>query len=224
MPNAIVRRAVLGYCLIAGELPAIAMCSTRGSLTEQDSVFVMEFGKQTVQVTAHIQCDDSTTEYRFAIHAQSTGKQLASFSDTTDLSCSFAQFEFIDVNFDGFKDIRVASDFAYRDIVYSVALYDPETHTFKHSEEFSDLCCDLEFDEKTKVIIGTWAGPTGNGWESRQDKYKVMHNHPVTFEQEESTEWTERDTIHTRTVTSKLIDGNMTVVKDTTTIESRGVR
>lgn len=144
-------------------------------------------------------------EARMMVDRFSAEPQNPNFND--DIS-------FVDINFDGYTDIKIKSLVSVQgQSDYSFYLYNPGSNNFIYNKEFSNLCCNLSLDYKSKEISisdYTWQDETWKKW-----TYKVIDNKPTLYTIQTEHVYTEDNKQKFRTIIEKLINGEMKVVKDT---------
>jgi hypothetical protein len=161
-----------------------------------------------------------TTIYEVNVSMRTPKIANVQFSDTVDgFSAGWAKWLITDMNFDGYPDIRVASYVGmHGDVGYSYYLFNPTTKIFSYNEELSELHGEIKFDDISKTIIEeglVWSG----GPHDWKNIYRVSENKLLQIENNDEKEWQEGDSLYfMKTFRSKLVNGQMVVLEDTTEI------
>ena len=186
---------------------------------QKDSIFEINsgYGKPIVARVQILGSDsNSRSVYKFIFRDKRSNQILMTFSDTVAIIYWWTEFKLIDINFDGFLDLEYVSGMAARGYTYnSYALFNPKKKTFSFSKPFSDLCCDLTFDNINKIIIKEGGQADGSGNHSWRYVYKVVNNLPFCIEEEESTDSGQDNTSNDKQIHRKLIDGKWVILNDT---------
>lgn len=102
---------------------------------------------------------------------------------TPDCDYCNKPIEFVDVNFDGFKDIMVVENESARFVSYSFYLFDINSGSFKLNDEFSDLVGFNTRVDTSEQAIETGGGESDANW--YLDTYEVDDGKLVLAEREE---------------------------------------
>jgi len=120
------------------------------------------------------------------------------------------RLEALDMNFDGYKDIRLMQEQgATGNIRYHVWLYNPKTRRFDYHQEYGDLCS-FSYDPKTKVISTFSKGGHKSNIHS-SETYKII-NDKLTMVTKYKQEYNRKDDNYLYTLW-KRVDGKMKIVK-----------
>lgn len=103
------------------------------------------------------------------------GESFSSFDEMDDED--YPGIEFVDLNFDGYLDIKMFDDRAANGVNagYAAYLFNPATERFSHSRQFSEILggYDIELDSTKKEITSSGElGCMGGCWSI--DTYKVV--------------------------------------------------
>jgi len=125
----------------------------------EDSTFQVSLGPRFSNMVCHsliIQptAEDSfSTIYSFQLSSSSGSKIAFSIIDTIEGCEPFPDYEFVDLNFDDYKDLRyVVGGDPHGGIEWHAWILNPDSNTFQLNDEFSKLPRDLSFDETDKTI------------------------------------------------------------------------
>ncbi len=157
---------------------------------------------------------DDKIQYLIELRNSTDSSLFQSIIDTVDF-CWGAHIELIDINFDGYLDVKLVSGEspAYADQSYRFWLFDQKKHRYFYNEEFSNIYGQLVTDSLSKTITCTFRETCSVC--ITQDVYKISNNHLKLIEHQ----WDERigedenGVMTVKTTIEKLIKGKMTVVK-----------
>ena len=122
-------------------------------------------------------------------------------------------FDLVDINFDGFKDIWTV---IHRDVKaqesYKFWIFNNKQNIFEPNLEYSSLLsCNLEINpEDSTIFSGCSGGCAGRCGEGRL--YKVETNHLILIEDSNTDEIFIDGKFKLQTTTRKLIDGEMKII------------
>ncbi len=151
----------LGICLTSLLLSQVDDESTHND-KPYDSTFTIQINPSLPSMKVQIEIvslggeDPSETLYKADFKNKISGKIIQKIRDTTEY-CGFADYEFVDMNFDNYLDLRFAK---YIDmsanITYHYWLFDKQKKKYLYNKEFSELLVgELSIDSLNKVIIST---------------------------------------------------------------------
>jgi hypothetical protein len=165
---------------------------------------------------------DNTTVYKLMFF-DSVNKIIQTINDTTEYLGEYKReatndeldFQILDVNFDGFNDFRIKNVVGVNLVPnFKYYLYNAIKKKFTYSQPFSELCCNLSINSKLKEIYL-------NEYRWQEEKftkriYKVVDNEPLLNGIVTDYVFTENNKQKYRTITERLINGEMVIVSDTT--------
>uniref|UniRef100_A0A832DL16 Uncharacterized protein n=1 Tax=Ignavibacterium album TaxID=591197 RepID=A0A832DL16_9BACT len=151
-------------------------------LIETDTITVhLELPQYVVQV---YNLDDDLFNQRIKIYAIGDSNIIQTF-DLVEVCCLDMYEDLIDINFDGYKDLKVSGFWNnWHTGATSFWLFNSELKIFEKSEEFSDFG-DIEISEENQTI-SNWGGTAGYNKYSWSEIYKVVNNHLVIIEEQHS--------------------------------------
>jgi hypothetical protein len=121
---------------------------------------------------------------------------------------------FIDINFDGYTDIKIKSLVTvHGSSAFNYFLYNQDSNNFIYNQYFSELDGDLSLNNELKEIYTsdyTWQDETWTKW-----TYKVLNNKPILYTIKTEHVYTEDNKQKFHTVIEQLINGEMKVITDT---------
>jgi hypothetical protein len=124
-----------------------------------------------------------------------------------------AKPKFIDVNFDGYLDIRMVSfQDNFGNFSYDYLLFNPEQSKYLFNEEFTDVCNNAEIDASKKQIRVTSTTEKDCPCCWQQNTYRVQNNHPQLYQTITSELVTVNGVSKQKQTTERLVKGKMTIV------------
>lgn len=153
-----------------------------------------------------------TNIYKISIFNFKDSSLSQEIVDTSDYSNFWPDIIFNDFNFDGYKDISLVT---FRDVkaqaLYDYWIYNPQTHLYELSDEFSGLLsCEVVLDSTSRTIISTCRDGCG-GLCFTISVYKIDENHLVLIEETNAEQEITNDKWRIKVTTQKLIDGEMKI-------------
>jgi hypothetical protein len=143
---------------------------------------------------------------RISISQEKTGKPLQSIA--VEYSWVSGDLEYMDINFDGYRDIRVMGHGNNAiTTTSSFLLFNPQTNAFEESEEYSGFD-EIDIDTVNHEI-SSWSSSVGNRKSNVSSTYKVIGNHLVLVGEEHYNGEDEQEE-------KKLLNGVMTIVSRST--------
>lgn len=122
---------------------------------------------------------------------------------------------FVDINFDGYTDIKIKSLVTvHGSSAFNYFLYNPNSNEFIYNPDFSELDGNLSLNNELKEIYisdYTWQDESWTKW-----TYKVINNKPILNEIRTENVYSEDNKQKFHTIIEQLINGEMKVVSDTT--------
>jgi|GEM_PF-6918164 len=140
-----------------------------------------------LNVTRSSEMYDKFNLYRVSVFKEGESHAFQQFVDSSDGLVEGGFFEdqdrFVDVNFDGYKDIplEVAESFSGYNHSYDFWLYDTSIGKFKFNEDFT---CMNPYINKDEQLIETVSHDGCGGQCSTIEKYKVFRGVPLLIERE----------------------------------------
>lgn len=122
---------------------------------------------------------------------------------------------FVDINFDGYTDIKIKSFVDMQgQSAFRYFLYTPRSNKFVYDEDFSDLCCNLSINEELKEIYLEDYQMNEEKW--TKWTYRVVNNKPILSAIRKEYIFDEDNKQKFRIILEELINGKMKVILDTT--------
>jgi hypothetical protein len=188
----ITSRLFIVACIVAfcqsQPICALSQNICKGSIT-YDSTLVVSINKSLPKYYVHlIEREDTSGEYNewnytLSFRISANGPITQTICDESGSPFTMMEvekypgIEFIDLNFDGYLDIKMFNNRAANGVNagYAAYLFDPLTRQFIHSESFSDILggTGIELDsEKHEITSSGELGCLGGCWSI--DTYKVQ--------------------------------------------------
>ena len=126
--------------------------------------------------------DFDTYDFLYTRIEFSTVNDTIPFQIVRDTANGIYDYEFNDINFDGYKDLQIDEPMTPSGVntPCSFWLFNPATEKFEASEKFSNLC-NVYINESDSSFTSEWNWGGRNHSES--EKYKVSNGYPVLIEE-----------------------------------------
>ena len=184
----------------------------------RDTTYMVRINRTIPEFIAHFKMTklppDDKIQYLIELRNSTDSSLFLSIIDTVDF-CWGAHIDLIDINLDGYLDVKLVSGEspAYADQSYRFWIFDQKKHRYLHNEEFSNIYGQFVIDSLRKTITCTFRDNCSMC--TTQDVYKLSSNHLRLVEHQ----WDERigedenGVMTVKTTIERLIEGKMTVVK-----------
>jgi len=186
--------------------------------SSRDTTYMVRINRAMPEFIAHFKMTklppDDNIQYLIELRNSTDSSLFQSIIDTVNF-CWGAHSELIDINCDGYLDVKLVSGEspAYADQSYHFWIFDQKEHRYMYNEEFSNIYGDFDVDSVNKTITCTFREKCSMC--TTQDVYKISNNHPILIEHQWDEQIGEDDNGVTtvKTTIERLINGKMTVVK-----------
>jgi len=186
--------------------------------SSRDTTYMVRINRTMPEFIAHFKMTKlppgDKIQYLIELRNSTDSSLFQSIIDTVDFSWG-AHIELIDINFDGYLDLKLVSGEspAYADQSYRFWIFDQKNHRYLYNEEFSNIYGQFVTDSLSKTITCTFRENCSMC--RTRDVYKISNNHLKLIEHQ----WDERvgedenGVMTVKTTIEKLIKGKMRVVK-----------